>query len=144
MYTRSPCVYTLHIGLSDDVCLYQTFLFVIYSIYFVLILAVDKRIQDSIPPTIQNVCGVLDPRKYFVVKQIGCGSCGKVQNVQCIIIVWRHYSLSLCFCFSQVYFCQTKDRLQNYAVKQVDLGVNGRETQQVKRLKNVSIENEIL
>ena len=80
-------MYTLHIGLSDDVCLYQTFLFVIYSIYFVLILAVDKRIQDSIPPTIQNVCGVLDPRKYFVVKQIGCGSCGKVQNVQCIIIV---------------------------------------------------------
>ena len=47
----------------------------------------------------------------------------------------KQTTLFLISCFPQVYFCQTKDRLQNYAVKQVDLGVNGRETQQVKRLK---------
>ena len=31
----------------------------------------------------------------------------------------------------QVYWCQTKDRLHNYAVKQVDLGMNNKETQEV-------------
>ena len=33
--------------------------------------------------------------------------------------------------------CQPKDGLQNYAVKQVHLGVNDKETQKVKILKNV-------
>ena len=29
----------------------------------------------------ESLHGVLDPRKYVVVKQIGCGSCGKVRDI---------------------------------------------------------------
>ena len=32
----------------------------------------------------------------------------------------------------QVYLCQTKDRLYSYAVKQVDLGMNNKETKKVR------------
>ena len=50
-------------------------------IYFVFILEIDKRVQDTIPPTMESLHGVLEPCKYLVIKQIGCGSCGKVKNV---------------------------------------------------------------
>ena len=54
----------------------------IIVMYFVFILEIAKRIQDTIPPTMESLHGVLEPcKKYLVVKQIGCGSCGKVQNV---------------------------------------------------------------
>ena len=53
----------------------------IYSIYFIFIQEVDKRIQDTIPPTMPSLHGVLDPRKYVVVKRIGCGSCGEVDDI---------------------------------------------------------------
>ena len=53
----------------------------IIIMYFVFILEIDKRIQDTIPPTMESLYGVLESRKYLVVKQIGCGSCGKVLNV---------------------------------------------------------------
>ena len=61
----------------------ETVSFFIYSIYFVFILEVDQRIdQDTIQPTMESLHGVLEPRKYCFVKQIGCGSCGKVRSLQ--------------------------------------------------------------
>lgn len=45
---------------------------------------VDERMptQDTAnPATIQKLGHILDANRYFVVKKIGSGSCGKVQNI---------------------------------------------------------------
>ena len=71
----------MHIHCAYDPCGMVVVYCFIIVFYFVFNLDDEKRILDTIPPTMQSFHGVLEPRKYFVVKQIGCGSCGKVKNL---------------------------------------------------------------
>lgn len=41
--------------------------------------------QETKPLVLQNMGNILDPQRYFVIKQIGSGSCGKVQKIWMLI-----------------------------------------------------------
>ena len=72
-YTRSLCI--LHIGLSTIYVHSILFHLSFIAFLFFLVLDYEKYIQDT------NLYGVLDRNKYFVVRQIGHGACGKVKNI---------------------------------------------------------------